>query len=100
MFGTYLKRLRKYEGFTQRELAEECGINHTYISKIENGHDEAPSEEVLNKIATALSLPTFPRLEMIVAAGKIPTEFKELLMNDEEARKEMFRFLLRKEKYE
>lgn len=97
MFGKYLKRLRKYQGFSQRELAEACGINHTYISKIENGHDDAPSEEVLNKIAKALQLPRFPRLEMIIAAGKIPSEFKELIMNNEQARIEMFRLLIKSE---
>jgi transcriptional regulator with XRE-family HTH domain len=36
-FGKNLQRIRVKKGLTLRKLAEECGIDHGKISKIENG---------------------------------------------------------------
>jgi HTH-type transcriptional regulator/antitoxin HipB len=34
--GVMLQELRKEKGLTQEQLAEKCGTNKTYISRIEN----------------------------------------------------------------
>jgi transcriptional regulator with XRE-family HTH domain len=35
--GTNMRRLRKERGWSQEELAFECGVHRTYISGIERG---------------------------------------------------------------
>ena len=40
---------------SQRALAERVGIDFTYLSKIENGRVESPSEGVLIRIAKELA---------------------------------------------
>ena len=35
--ATNLKRLRKARGYTQKELANLCGLTKTYISNVEQG---------------------------------------------------------------
>jgi len=36
-FGKRLRELRKAKGMTQMDLANEVGINFTYLSKLETG---------------------------------------------------------------
>lgn len=53
--GRHIKARRKDAGMTQRELADACGVDFTYISKIENGRIEsAPSRVLLVRIADCL----------------------------------------------
>jgi len=73
-FGTKLKQLRKHAGVNQRALADYCGVDFTYISKIENNKMPAPSEETIIKMAEVLQVePDY----LILLAGKIPTTLKE-----------------------
>lgn len=44
-----LRELRKSRGFSQQGLAERIGIHITYLSRLENGHNE-PSLEVIRKL--------------------------------------------------
>ena len=53
-FGPFLKKARKDTGFSQRELAALLGIDHTYLSKIENSKMPTPSAETVMKIARVL----------------------------------------------
>lgn len=42
-------------GLTQREFADECGVDFTYISKIENGRlESSPSRSLLMRMADCL----------------------------------------------
>lgn len=41
-------------GLTQRALAERLGVDHTYLSKIENGH-MAPSRALLTRLSRLLA---------------------------------------------
>lgn len=80
-FGRFLKKRRKQKGMSQRALAAEVGINHTYLSKVEN---DAPgfsslSEESLTRIADALQV---DRDEMIARAGKVPSDVRRILVDD------------------
>ncbi|HEY9646768.1 MAG TPA: helix-turn-helix transcriptional regulator [Chroococcidiopsis sp.] len=55
--GSVVKEYRIRKGYSQRKLAEETGINFTYVSKIENNNaDYAPSESVLKSLAAALEV--------------------------------------------
>lgn len=55
-FGEKLRTDRKRHGKSQRDLAAAVGIDHTYLSKIENGHMPPPSPETLLKIADCLDM--------------------------------------------
>ncbi len=51
--GKNVQRLRKAKGWSQEELAFECGLHRTYISGVERGIRN-PTVTVLEKIARAL----------------------------------------------
>lgn len=56
-FGERIRELRKAAGLTQREFAEQLGIDFTYVSKIENGRIEIPpSENLINRMASLLNV--------------------------------------------
>jgi transcriptional regulator with XRE-family HTH domain len=75
-FGTRIRELRKITNLSQREVAEKIGINFTYLSKIESGDMNPPSQEVIRKLATVLGV-EFDVLMTI--AGKVPTELDPIL---------------------
>lgn len=83
-FGEMLRRLRAQHNISQRDLAERVGIDFTYISKIENGSEQAPSEEVLIKMAEVFSVNKY---DLIISAGKTPSDFSWVIRVDEEAQK-------------
>jgi HTH-type transcriptional regulator, competence development regulator len=56
-FGERIRELRKAQGLTQREFADQLGIDFTYVSKIENGRNEIPpSEQLITRMALVLSV--------------------------------------------
>lgn len=55
--GALIRHLRQERGLTQRSFAERSGMNHTYVSKIENGRLETtPSAETLVTMADVLEV--------------------------------------------
>jgi transcriptional regulator with XRE-family HTH domain len=55
---------RKLAGYTQEEIAEECGVSRTYVSKIEAPNMVATfSLEMLFTLADALSIEPYKLLE-------------------------------------
>jgi transcriptional regulator with XRE-family HTH domain len=50
-----IKALRKEREISQEMLAEQAQINISYLSRLENGHNE-PSVEVFKRIADALGV--------------------------------------------
>jgi transcriptional regulator with XRE-family HTH domain len=64
--GLNVRRFRTERGWSQEELAFECGLHRTYISGVERGVRN-PTVLVLDEIATALKVPAHRLLE---AAGK------------------------------
>lgn len=53
--GKKIRNLRALKGLTQPELAEQSGVNQSYLSKIENDN-VVPSDEILEKIAMAFEV--------------------------------------------
>ncbi len=79
-FGEKIRRLRKAKKMTQAELAESCGVDFTYISKIENGKGvRPPSEETLRKIALFLETDAE---ELLLLAKKVPQNFQDTIVDD------------------
>ncbi|MBY5904741.1 helix-turn-helix transcriptional regulator [Rhizobium leguminosarum] len=53
--GFWLKGLREERKLSLRDLGQRSEVDHAYIHRLETGVKEAPSEEVLDKLAKALS---------------------------------------------
>ena len=79
-FGEYLRQLRKDKRITQRELADKINVDFSYISKIETGALQPPSEDIIIRIANILEVDVE---QMIILAKKIPTSYKEFIVEDE-----------------
>jgi transcriptional regulator with XRE-family HTH domain len=79
-FGEHLRQLRKEKRITQRELADKIKVDYTYISKIETGALQPPSEDIIIKIAKVLEVDAE---QMIILGNKIPTKYKEIIVEDE-----------------
>lgn len=56
-FGATLRLLRVDAGVSLRALAQQIGVSSAYLSRVENGHDQAPTPDRLIAIARALDLP-------------------------------------------
>jgi transcriptional regulator with XRE-family HTH domain len=73
-FGSRIRRLRRNHEppLTQRKLAQEVGIDFTYLSKLENDQiGQSPSEELVGRFATVLG---DNRDDLLDLAGKIPVD--------------------------
>lgn len=77
-FGEFI-RYKRLDKMTQRELSTLIGIGCPYLSKLENGIEPPPSEEVLNKIAVALNI---AQEDIFYIAKKMPTELKEFILEN------------------
>lgn len=65
---------------TQRGLVERVKIDFSYLSKIESGVVPPPSEKVISQLAEALNA---NKDELIILAGKVPSDIVETLKNRE-----------------
>ena len=79
-FTEKLRALRHARHISQRALAMTVGVDHTYLSKIENdklAFGDYPSEELICKLAEALdAVPD----ELLLLAEKIPPAVKLRVM--------------------
>lgn len=84
-FGERLRELRQSKNLSQRDLAEQVGVNFTYISKIENENldfAQFPGEELIRKLAKALDA---DEDELLILAQKIPEQIKRRVMERPDA---------------
>jgi len=75
--GDHIQSIRQDRDLSQSELAGQVGIDHTYLSKIENGHME-PSSDTLLQIADELEADADKLLAM---AGKVPPDVMSILVD-------------------
>ena len=54
-FGRSLRILREAKGWSQEELADQCGIHRTYVSQLERGL-KSPTLRLLWAICDSLSI--------------------------------------------
>jgi transcriptional regulator with XRE-family HTH domain len=52
--GYLLRALREERKLSLRELAQLADVDHAYVHRLETGEREAPSEEMLGKLARGL----------------------------------------------
>lgn len=80
-FGKMLKVLRNEKKISQRKLAELVGIDFTYISKIESGTMDPPSEETIVKMAKFLDEDPD---KMLIAAKKVPSDLQKVITENKD----------------
>ena len=65
------------KGMTQSVVADKADVDHTYISRIENGHAPPPSTETIVRVADALDTDAD---ELLALAGKVAPDVKQMLI--------------------
>lgn len=84
MVGEEIRRLRKENGMTLKQLANNIDLSHTYLSQIELG-DRNVSLEMLSKLASVLEV---SKLHLYKAAGLLnETDILALLDENKRLRK-------------
>jgi transcriptional regulator with XRE-family HTH domain len=75
--GRWLRGLRDTRSLSLREVAQRSEVDHAYIHRLETGAKEAPSEEVIEKLVTALS-PAAREVEILRFLASHPNVDAEL----------------------
>lgn len=76
-FGKAIKQERIKKGITQEELADRCGLDRTYISRIERGFKN-PTLSVVWDVATiGLEISFLSLMEMVMHNLSIISQNKE-----------------------
>ncbi len=75
-FGDLVKELRLEKGLTQETVAKKIGSHKGYVSGIENGKVNPPSEKVIRKYAKLFEQDT-RKLVLIAWIDKAPAIVKE-----------------------
>jgi len=84
-FGSRIRQLRVDKGISLRDFAGMIGIDFTYLSKIENGKVDPPSEEKIRKIARELGE---DEEELLSLAGKFsPVQMRKAVEEQPEVGK-------------
>ena len=55
-FGAVVRSLREARAWSQEQLAEQAGLNRSYVGEIERG-DATPSIVTVDKLARAFAVP-------------------------------------------
>jgi transcriptional regulator with XRE-family HTH domain len=58
IIGYRIRQLREQKGITHDEIQEFCGLDHSYLARIEQGRT-VPRLETLERIAAALAVPLY-----------------------------------------
>ena len=93
--GTWVKDLRNRRSLSLRELAERSDVDHAYIYRLETGAKEAPSDEVVEKLVTALAAPKRDSqiLRFLIEHGNIDSKLLDFVRADPDIAFEEFHML-------
>jgi transcriptional regulator with XRE-family HTH domain len=84
-FGPRLRALRHAAKRTQADVAFAANLDFTYLSKIEGGRNEAPSEDTIGRLLAAVDAPAAVYDEMYCLAGKVPSDVRAIILEHPEA---------------
>lgn len=83
-FGSHLRELRKRRYLSLRQLAEDVGIDFTYLSKVETNKIPPPSEDAIGRLATALGADLD---ELLSLAKKVDSSLHQFVVTERDAPK-------------
>ena len=72
-FGGYLRQKREERELTLLDVAEQLGISVAYLSRIERERENAPKDELIQKISKVLGLDAD---EAFAAARRLPPDLR------------------------
>jgi transcriptional regulator with XRE-family HTH domain len=75
VFGRYLRALREGRGLSLKRAAPALSISYTYLSKLENGRQDA-SDDTLRRLAVYYGV---SEDEIALAAGRLPADVQQIL---------------------
>ena len=76
-FGALIRQLRTSKGYSVRGFAKEIGVSYTFLSDVERGKKQPPSEEKIILMADALGQ---NKDELLGLAGKVASDVKEIIL--------------------
>src|SRR5262245_26269564 len=68
-FARRVKERTKELGLSQRQVAQRAEIDPSFLTRITSGERNPPSDDVIERLARALEMPT---LDLFLEAGRIP----------------------------
>jgi transcriptional regulator with XRE-family HTH domain len=74
MFGIFLKEKRQQSGLSLRALGKQVELSHIYLYNIESGKKAPPSDDVIKRLANALTLDEKSRLLFFDIATKCKSD--------------------------
>lgn len=77
-FGSYVRRKRDEAGLTLTELARRLEISPAYWSRIENGKENPPKDDLIEKTARILGIPVD---ELFAEAARLPPDMQKDVPN-------------------
>ncbi|WP_019123589.1 helix-turn-helix domain-containing protein [Brevibacillus massiliensis] len=78
-FGRYIKQIRESKNLTLTYVAEQIGIDHSHLSRIENGERNAPKAPTIRKLAKVLGVSFLELMEKAGHWEKLDEEEKRQL---------------------
>ncbi len=78
-FGVFLREKRRAAGLSQRKLAQDAGVDYSYVSKLENGRLPAPAADTVIRFAEVLRCPSE---ELLAVAKKMPSDVNASMSGD------------------
>lgn len=76
-FGNFIRTRRLEKGYTMRKFCERIDISTIFISRMERDEIGAPGEAKIRAVAEALGIDPD---ELMMKAGKLPKDIKEMLI--------------------
>lgn len=83
-FGSYIRSVREEKQkvdkkYSLRQVATRVGVEPSYLSKVERGDEQSPSEAFVKKLSLELAQDENVMLAMV---GKISTELKDIILKN------------------
>lgn len=80
-FRRRLKSLREERRWSQERLADQAGMDHSLVSRLEGGQ-RAPTRDAVEKLARGLNLPDEEKDRLLIAAGYFPDHAESVLFEE------------------
>jgi transcriptional regulator with XRE-family HTH domain len=74
-FGAYVRRLRKSQGLTLKQVEAQAKVSNAYISQIERGLRNPPHPDILKRLAKTYNV---QHRELLVAASYLEEDSVEI----------------------
>jgi transcriptional regulator with XRE-family HTH domain len=74
-FGTFMRRLRKAQGLTLKQVETQAKVSNAYISQIERGLRKPPHPDILKRLAKVYAV---QHRDLLIAAGYLEEDSAEV----------------------